>query len=232
MNTMSMPEIGNNAEVKSKYEEFLTHQGKCKWPKVLKPFIDEYNPEGAFSIELELEANDGAPIKSEIRNRMLRKADQEEEAGRNVKGWSDSRGFVENEVTGLYIFEFSQKAVVHPKDTSKGPLHFKVDVFDSQLTPWPKDILIGNGSIVKVAYQYYPWNVPNQGGIGMTLKLRGVQVINLVPYEAPQRTYGFTKEEGTVVDNPITRGQENSQSLSDTDQEESTKPATNDDIPF
>lgn len=198
---MEMPEIENEIKEKPKTEIFRTSSAPCKWAKVLKPFVDQYHKDGAYAIDLEFNEDDASGIMNEIRDRMVVFKDKEVGAGRTVKGWSIHRGFKKNDELNNYIFSFTQNAVYNPADGEA--LHFSVDVFDSQLNPWPKEMLIGNGSLVKVAYSYYPWNVSVQGGIGMTLKLRGVQVLEHIPYEAAPRTHGFTAESGFVVDNPM-----------------------------
>ncbi len=44
------------------------------------------------------------------------------------------------------------------------------------------DVLVGNGSKVKVQYQEYDWTYNNKSGKG--LDLQAVQIIDLVPYKA------------------------------------------------
>ena len=65
------------------------------------------------------------------------------------------------------------------------------------MNQWPRDVLIGNGSIVKVCFTLWPWNVAPRGGVGATLRPKAVQIIDHVPYEAEEKTYGFTPQEGT-----------------------------------
>jgi hypothetical protein len=44
------------------------------------------------------------------------------------------------------------------------------------------DVLVGNGSKVRVQYQEYDWTYNNKSGKG--LDLQAVQIIDLVPYKA------------------------------------------------
>ena len=44
----------------------------------------------------------------------------------------------------------------------------------------PIDVLVGNGSTVKVMYKEYDWNYAGKTGVG--LDLQAVQVIDLFPY--------------------------------------------------
>lgn len=71
-------------------------------------------------------------------------------------------------------------------------------VVDAKKKPWNKEVLIGNGSKVKVGFSYFGWERNGRCGIG--LDLAAVQVIDLVPYEAPDPTGGFGEEEGYEVE--------------------------------
>lgn len=49
--------------------------------------------------------------------------------------------------------------------------------------------LVGNGSIVNVHYDFFPWN--NKYGAGVGVDLKGVQVLDLVPYgESDGQAFG------------------------------------------
>lgn len=67
------------------------------------------------------------------------------------------------------------KRKVTDKKGSKNPLPKLLD-----LNGQPLDILVGNGSDVKV--QYREWEVTNSYGNFKGLDLQGVKVMNLVPY--------------------------------------------------
>lgn len=218
-NAMDLPDIEEGVEQKPQYETFMTKAFPCKWAKVLKPFTDQYHKEGAFAIDLEMDGDDAMPIMEEVKAKMMAFRDEEQGKSKTIKGWSDSRGFKqENE---KYIFSFTQNR--YAKFGTPEQSEFFVNVFGLYPDPenptkpamWPKDLGIGNGSIVKVAYQYYPWNVAVQGGIGMTLKLKGVQVIKHIPYEAEIKTFGFQPDPDATPEMSA-----------------DTKPVGDDDIPF
>lgn len=205
-NSIDLPEIDEGVEQKSQYETFMTNAFPCKWAKVLTPFADKYHKTGAYAIDLEMDGDDAKPLMEEIRDKMI--AFRDEEVGKNssVSGWSDSRGFKEE--GEKFIFSFTQNR--YAKFGTPEQSEFFVNVFGVMPDPenptqpalWPKTLPIGNGSIVKVAYQFYPWNVSVQGGIGMSLKLKGVQVIKHIPYEAQISAYGFQPDPNAAVEMP------------------------------
>ena len=79
---------------------------------------------------------------------------------------------------------------------SEGPT-----VFDKQGHHWDENKLIGNGSTMRLSYTIYAWGANSKTGAGISLEVRGAQVINwLAAPEKLQKTtasdFGFesTKE--------------------------------------
>jgi len=70
-------------------------------------------------------------------------------------------------------------------------------LFDSQNVSLPEDFLLTAGSTISVAVELIPYNMATTG---VSLRLRGVQVIDYIPYKAPSP---FELESGfTAVDAP------------------------------
>ncbi|MBM5817677.1 MAG: hypothetical protein FJ083_14155 [Cyanobacteria bacterium K_Offshore_surface_m2_239] len=82
--------------------------------------------------------------------------------------------------TGVIIFNFSRRQL-----RGNGTPNVPPFVQDAQGNPWPSDVLIGNGSIVKVAFTVWKWNPNGEGGAGIGLELEGVRVIVHSEYVAP-----------------------------------------------
>ena len=167
----------------------VTPTGKCEWAKILKPDT-KWNSDGEYSIDLFLGEEESAEIVAGIRTAVKKLQDSVTADGHDTPGYANPP-FTKTE-TG-YKFKFKQKA-------KGGDFDFTVDVYDAATKEWPKDLLIGNGSTVKVAYEYYAWNVKAQGGVGCTLRLKAVQIIKHVEYVKDAKSFGFTAEEGTKVD--------------------------------
>jgi len=185
----------------------LTPKGICQWAKIFRP-DPKYDD---YSIDQILSKEDGEPIADLIREAIqtfpgfkkiladAKAKDNPHPKGGPVKGLA-LPPFIELE-DGSYKFSFKEKSEGGPKDGEKFPIH--IDVFDAKKNPWPKNILIGNGSTVRISYYLWTWNHAAQGGIGVSLRFRAVQVVNLVPYEKPERDYGFATEEGTDTGNQL-----------------------------
>jgi len=182
-----------NKQVVSLTNEIHTTQlGKCEWAHILKAQT-KFDSDGIYSIKLILGEVDAEPIKDLVRHSAEAHHQLETQMGHSVAGWALPPWTFDKE-TSVYKFNFKQKAIGKPKNEEPFPI--SIDVFDAKINPWPKDVLIGNGSLVKVAFTLYSWNSAAQNGVGVTLQLKAVQVVNHIPYEHETRDYGFQLEEG------------------------------------
>lgn len=165
-----------------------TAPGKVAWAKILKPDY-KYDKDGMYTMDHFLEREHAEVVLGAIRPIVGMKAQHE-----NCAQYAPPPFTIDAE-TGIHCFKYRQSAIGRP---NKGdPFKITINVFDAQMNQWPRDVLIGNGSIVKVCYTLWPWNVAARGGVGVTLRPKAVQIINHVPYEAEERTYGFQPQEGT-----------------------------------
>ena len=74
-----------------------------------------------------------------------------------------------------------------------------VPIYDSQGKPLPKNVDIGHGSIVKVAFSIQPY-YKTKTIRGLTLYLNAVQVLELVERgDGDAASFGFGAEEGGYV---------------------------------
>jgi len=181
-------------------ETFLTEEGPCEWAKLVVPDI-KYDD---FCIDLTLPAGLAKVHADRVRGAVMAYPNREKiladaladpaphPRGGPVKGMALPPWKVAE--NGDFKFKFRSDSVGGPKGGPK--FDITIDIFDAKMNPWPRDVLIGNGSSVMVCYYLYPWNNATQGGIGCTLRLVAVQVIDHVPYESEVRTHGFTQQEG------------------------------------
>ena len=160
-----------------------TMTGEVEWSHLFEKDF-KYNDDGDWSLGLKMSGAGQDQILAIIR----------ESAG--VRSQSERSTdfakppFIDNE-DGSKTFKYKQSSIIRPK--GKPESHTKIDVYDAKMNPWPRDINIGNGSKVKIRYKARSWNVQQQGGIGVTLSLYAVQVIDHVPYVP---SHGFEEEEG------------------------------------
>jgi hypothetical protein len=82
--------------------------------------------------------------------------------------------------TGIWRFNFSRRQVRGNGSPNLPPM-----VEDASGAPWPQDLLIGNGSIVKVGFTAWRWNPNGEGGPGIGLELEAVRVLMHADYVPP-----------------------------------------------
>lgn len=101
--------------------------------------------------------------------------------------------------TGELEFNFKLKARGMRKDGTE--YENSVRLFDAKGTPVVGGDSVGSGSHIKIATLLRGWYVPAIG-VGVTLGIKAVQIIDLVPYTPGQNSatdFGFGEEEGFVA---------------------------------
>ena len=98
--------------------------------------------------------------------------------------------------TGNVEFKFKLKAKVRKRDGT----YYEQEpaVFDAKVKPMDKSVLIGNGSKVKVAFEPVPYVMPSTKKAGVSLRLKAVQVIDLIEYGNSASSV-FDEEDGYVA---------------------------------
>lgn len=92
---------------------------------------------------------------------------------------------------------------VAKKQTAKGERTFSIGIYDSQGNKLPADTNVGSGSQVRMSVELATWYVPALG-FGYSLRLRAVQVIELVEYSGGggadnAESFGFGEVKGGFV---------------------------------
>ncbi len=182
-----------------------TPQGTAIFPKLNEP-DKKFNPEGVYSITLRLPDAEAKPLIERL-TKMHDTFYKEEctKLGKKAlktgsKPWKvatdwDKETEARVEVPGFTDFSFKLKAKVTTK-TGKS-WEQRPALFDSRLQPLPPDgDPVGGGSIVRVNAEVYPWYTPSLG-FGISLRPRGVQVLELKTYGPKDATsFGFAEEDG------------------------------------
>jgi hypothetical protein len=183
-------------------ELIVSPRGEALWAKVLGEAADGYE-EGdprAWSISLLLDPNDPETLA------FIERLEAQFEAmhGKGVKvaanGWPFADETTKDEKgrpvpTGKVKFNFKRKEFTAKGNAKPAPV-----VVDAKKKAWPQDMLIGNGSKVKIAFS--PWSWSGASGKGMSLELESLQVLDLVPFDKPAATDAFDEEEGFEVITP------------------------------
>lgn len=190
-------------------------KGIAIFPKLNEP-DKKFNPEGVFSVSLRLPDAEAKPLIKELTK--IHDAALAEEAKKlgkkslktGVKPWKTATDWDKDtetrvEVPGFTDFSFKLKAKVTTK--SGKSWEQRPALFDAMLKPLPVDSdPVGGGSTIRVNFEVYPWYTASLG-FGISLRPRGVQVLDLKTY-APRgaESFGFEAEQDgyafTGSDNP------------------------------
>lgn len=185
----------NNTKARNPNTRFVSARGKSLYARVQTPDT-RFDANGVFHVDLLVEPSLAQPmidIMEDILDDFY--ANNKDISTALAKGRTVNRAPVFEQMSdGTYRFRFKQKAKITAKDGAVYDKH--VAVFDSKLQPLTKEI--GNGSTIKVSYTCSPYYTPSTRTAGVSLRLIGVQVLDLV--EFGDVDCGFTVEEGFTAD--------------------------------
>ena len=179
---------------KVKNPRYTTPAGIAQYPYLTKPDT-KFNPDGEYKISVEIPgaaAQDIVTFLDEQFAASVAKA-KKENPGKKIKE-GDVPYSVDDD-SGKVTVRFKLKAKVTPK--MGDPFEQRPALFDAKGKPIGADTKIGGGSKVKVAYELVPYYTAIAGA-GISLRLKAVQVIDLVEFSggASSEAYGFGEEEG------------------------------------
>jgi hypothetical protein len=172
--------------------------GTAKWPYLIEPDT-KFNADGEYRIELVLDAGDEAEALFASISAFRDKAAAEYKklgGGKAVK-IAPTFPVVRNEDGSVSV-----KAKLKAKVTSKSGRSWeqRPAIFDAKGNPIKSEIRIGSGSRVRLSIELSPFNSPAIGGCGVSVRLRGVQVIEIrEPKATSASDFGFGAEETGFV---------------------------------
>lgn len=195
------------AEKRKALEKFRTPKGTAVYPQLTKPDT-KFKAEGEYSAKIRLSEEDAAPMVAKI-DSLIEEAFKAEQgrlvaAGKKAAAktlkYADKPYKVvrdsEGDETGEIEFNIKMKAQYTDKKTG-GIVTLKPQLFDAATppNPLPSSTQIWGGSLIKVAGEYNPFATAI--GVGMSLRLKAVQVIKLVSGGSggDASSYGFGGEE-------------------------------------
>jgi len=173
--------------MENKIKTITTEIGVLNYPHLVKPDT-KFNADGLYHAKLVLSDAHSKSIISEIEESLKLL---------NAKKLSSFKPY--KKVEGGYEFSFKLKAKISSK--SGVVYEQKPKLFDSKgnlITD--KDFSVWGGSKGKVAFQIYTYT-NNMLGSGVTLKLKAVQITELVQGKTKDssESYGFSSEDGYEV---------------------------------
>ena len=168
-----------------------TPKGIAKWPYLIEPDI-EFNPDGLFHTKLSCKKSESVNIKKAIDDMIAQEIKKQHDKDPN-KAITKSLPYTEEGEE--IIFNFKMKAKGTRKSDGK-PFTQEPNIVNADLTPFNKDQKIWGDSILKITFEPYAWNMPV--GIGCTLRIKTVQVLELVTGKLSD-TLGDLKAEPVVA---------------------------------
>ena len=201
----------------------ITPTGRANYCWLNRPDTT-FNPEGTYQTNLILSKVEAKGICKDIKKAY--DDSQIEHKKKNKKNLKAKLPYFENEDGDIEI-KFSQKAVIHNKKTGES-FKKKVAILDSKRKPCRANI--GRDTEMKVAFEPKSYYHP-QNGAGVTLRLKAVQIIKLVEYDAADE-YAFEDEEGGFEGNNDEEDSPMNEENWDNDESEAGTEDDDEDEPF
>ncbi len=183
-------------------KNILVLEGTALWAKVFEPDT-KFNPLGDFSINLQMPVADSVEMSEKLEEIVQVAFKEAIEKDPRLKNTLSTQEVCQpvydrdtGDDTGNVEFKFKLKAKVQKRDGTY--YEQQPAVLDSKKVPMSKDTLIGNGSKVKVAFEPIPYVMSSTKKVGVSLRLKAVQVIDLVEY-GNSATSVFDEEDGYVA---------------------------------
>ena len=168
-----------------------TPKGTAQWPYLTEPDI-EFNPDGLFHTKLSCKKSESVNIKKAIDDMIAQEIKKQHDKDPN-KAITKSLPYTEE--GDDIIFNFKMKAKGTRKSDGK-PFTQEPNIVNADLTPFNKDQKIWGDSTLKITFEPYAWNMSI--GIGCTLRIKTVQVLELVTGKISD-TLGDLKAEPIVA---------------------------------
>ena len=176
-------------------------KGKAKWAKVFEPdtrFVED----GEFSTQVIMSEAEAASVCEQFDALIDEAYDKAVKEKPALKASLSKRPVTEPEIdqdgneTGDVVVKTKLKAIVRAKNGNS--YKQKVQVVDSKRKPMGSDLAIGNGSVIKAAVEPVTYVMASTKQVGVSLRLKALQVIDLVESGASAESI-FDDEDGFVA---------------------------------
>lgn len=175
-------------------------KGKALWCKVFEPDT-KFDPNGIFSVNVLIPEAEAAEVCEYLDGLVQTRFAEEIKAKPKLKNGLSTKEPYEPEYdqngdpTGNIEFKLKLKAKVQTRDGST--YEQKPIVVDAKRKPLNSDTAVGNGSTVKVAYEPIPYMMASTKTVGVSLRMKGVQILDLVEYGGGGSSL-FDEEDGYI----------------------------------
>jgi len=198
-------------------------KGKSLWAKLLVPDT-KFNAEGLYSVDLIVDGNDATNFKNKLETLRQAKFDEVVEELKSKGKAADAKKVKladlpcvemfddKGNETGELKFKFKMKA----KITSKDGKVFEQKPFVVDAKGKPCEVNPWNDSVIKVACEVVPYYTALQGA-SVSLRLKAVQIIELVSGGSNGNSFGFDEEEGFDSSKEVVKAVEVNNEITDDD---------------
>ena len=177
------------------YVNIVTPMGNAIYPWLTSPDT-KFNPEGEYKVSLSVKEKEATPLISKIDSQIkeaIKLAPQGKKVKESEKPYQPELDD-DGQETGNIIFKFKMRAQIKTKDGRTIPMSPKL--FDASGVLMTECNSIWGGSKIKVSADMIPYYVAAVGA-GVSLRLKAVQVIDLVTGGGDDAgSFGFQKEDG------------------------------------
>lgn len=179
---------------KNKRPRYVSPAGIAQYPYLSAPDT-KFNPDGDYKVNLEVSGEDAAKLTTFLDEQHELAVAEAKKGNPGKKIKEGDLPYTVNDETGKVAFKFKLKAKVHPKNGDS--FEQRPALFDAKGKPLGTDTKIGGGSKLKTSFELVPYYTAIAGA-GVSLRLKAVQVIDLVEYSSggSGESYGFGKEDG------------------------------------
>jgi hypothetical protein len=180
----------------------LVIKGKSLWSKVFEPdtkFIED----GEYSTQVIVSEADAAQVCEQLDALIDEEFNKIVKDKPALKATLSKRPVTEPDIdqdgnaTGNVVFKSKLKAKIRSK--TGAVYNQKPNVVDAKRNPMTGIQLVGNGSLVKIAVEPITYYMPSSKQVGVSLRLKAMQVIDLVEHGVPSADSLFDDEEGFVA---------------------------------
>jgi hypothetical protein len=202
---------------RNEYPQLITPRGVVAWAQLNEPDY-EYKKEGEFHVRIRPDTSDplydklvetATAVRDEFYDETVKKLTAEKKGAllKKLNKVEVIKPEVDRETgdeTGEMLLRAGMKHHIEIKNGPKAGQSFdKVpDFFSAQGVRLKNPPKIGSGSELKLSVRLVPYLAPNDGSVGISYQLEGVQILKLV--SGGQRSasdYGFGVEDGDIIEN-------------------------------
>ena len=171
-------------------------QGKAMWAKVHDPDT-KFDANGIYSVSVLVPEEEAQEMCEHLDGLAKKKLAEEMKNGKRKDLTLKKPYAPATDKDGNEIGEIEFKTKLKAKFQSRDGKWFsqKPVVVDSKRSPITKETLIGNGSTIKVAFEPIAYTMMTTKTCSVSLRLKGVQVLNLVEYQGDL----FEDEDGFIA---------------------------------